>query len=138
MHDLYKYLSPPLMKRKSAMEANCNVQNQEFTANDIQLAIKDGLPKSMRDELYDHPEDYFPLTYEYWCDLLYKIEVKDERKGAATQIKKIASTREASFSDSDKSVRTPRKNKAGTGVLRSNKPPKKVHNHHVIHHYCVI
>ena len=93
MHDLYKYLPPPLMKGESAMEDNCNVQNQEFTASDIRLAIKDGLPKSMRDELDDHSEDYCSLTYEYWCGLLSTIEVKDKSKRAAVQIKNIASAR---------------------------------------------
>ena len=43
------------MKGESEMEANWNVRNEEFTISDIQLSIKDGLPKSMRDELDDHP-----------------------------------------------------------------------------------
>ena len=51
----------------------------------------------MRDELDDHPEDYRSLTYEYWCDLLSKIKVKDESKIAVVLIKKISSAREASL-----------------------------------------
>ena len=55
MHDLSNYLPPPTIKGESAMAANWNVCNEEFTISDIRLAIKDGLPKSMRDELDDHP-----------------------------------------------------------------------------------
>ena len=79
----------------------------------------------MQDEFEDHQEDYRSLTYEDWCDLLYTIEVKDERKISAVHIKKIDSARAASLSDSDESVRIPRKEKANTGALRSNKDQKK-------------
>ena len=55
------------------------------------------------------------------------------------QIKKIASARAASLSDSDESVRIPRRKKAKTGFLRSNKSPKRTHDrHHGIHSYCVM
>ena len=83
MHDLEKYLPPPYMKGESATAANWNVHNEEFTISDLRLAIKGGLPKYMRDELDNHPEDYRYLIYEYWCDLLSTNEVKYERKRAA-------------------------------------------------------
>ena len=70
------------MKVESAMANNWNAQKEYFITSDLQLAIKDVLPKSMRDELNDHPEDYCSLTYEDWCDLLSTIKVKDERKRA--------------------------------------------------------
>ena len=54
------------------------------------------------------------------------------------QIKKITSARADFLSDSYKSVRIPRNKKAKTGILRSNKYPKKAHRHHDIHHYCVL
>ena len=54
----------------------------------------------MQDELEDKQEDYRYLNHEDWCKLLYKIEVKDNRKRAATQIKNIISSRTASHSDS--------------------------------------
>ena len=92
----------------------------------------------MKDELDEHPEDYHSLTYEYWCDLLSMIEFKDERKSSAAQIKKIASARAASLSDSDESKRITRKKKARTGVLCSNKLQKKLHNHHSIQRHCVL
>ena len=138
MYDLSKYIPPPLMKGKSAEASNCTVRNQDFTANEVRLAIKDRLPKSMQDELDDHPENYCSLTYEYWWDLLSTIEFKDERKRAAAQIKNIASARASSFSDSSDSERISRKKKARTGVLRSNKPWKKAHKHHSIQRYCVL
>ena len=87
----------------------------------------------------DHPEDYRSLTYEYCCELLSTIEVKDERKISAVHINNIASAREDSLSDSDESVRIPRRKKANTGVLHSTKPPKRPHDrHHGVNCYCVI
>ena len=83
----------------------------------------------MQDELDDHPEDYHSLNYEYWCDLLSTIEIEDENKSAASHIKKIASARSASIYDSNYSIKIPRKRKARTGLLRSNKTQKKAHNH---------
>ena len=83
------------------MADNCSVRNREFTASDIRLAIKGGLPKTMRNELDDHPEDYRSLTYEDWCDLLFIIKVKYESKRAAVHIKNIVSARAASLSDSE-------------------------------------
>ena len=55
----------------------CNVRNEDFTVGNIKLAIKYVLPKSMRYELDDHPEDYRSLTYEDWCGLLSTIDIKD-------------------------------------------------------------
>ena len=92
----------------------------------------------MQDDLEDHPKYYCSLTYEYWCDLLSTIEVKDERNISSAQIKKFASARADSISDSDKSVSIPRKKKASTGVLRSKKNQKKAHKHHGIQRYCVL
>ena len=62
VHDLEKYLSQPSMKGESAMLANWSVRNEDFNTSDIQIAIQDGLPRTMRDELDDHPEDCHPLT----------------------------------------------------------------------------
>ena len=45
------------------MAANWSARNEKFTTSDLQLAIKDVLPKSLKDELDDHPEDYRSLTY---------------------------------------------------------------------------
>ena len=126
------------MKGKSKTEANWNVRNQEYTASDIRLDIKDGPHKSMRDELDDHPEDYHYLTYEYWCELLSTIEVQYERKISAVNIKKISPARSASLYDRDTSLRILSNKKAKTGVLRTNKSPKKEHRHHGIQRYCVI
>ena len=60
-------------------------------------------------------------------------------KRAALQIKKIASSRSASISDSEKYLRIQRKKRANTGVLLSNKTPKRVHRRHYgTHCYCVL
>ena len=65
------------------MTDNWSVRNKEFTTSDIRLAIKDGLPKTTRDEFDDHPEDYRYLTDEDCCELLSNAKVKYERKRAA-------------------------------------------------------
>ena len=138
MHGLVKHLPPPSMKGESSKADNCTVRNQEFTTGEVRLAIKDVLPKSIQGELYYHPEDYRSLTYEYWCDLLSTIKLKYERERSSAQIKKITSARAASLSDSNDSIRNPRKNKASTGVLCSNASHKQAHKHHGIQHYCVL
>ena len=138
MHDLSNYLPPHSIKGDSAMAANCNVHNEKFTASDIRLAIKHGIPKFMRDELDDPLEHYCSLTYEDWCDFLSKIKVKNERKREAAYIKSISSAREAPFSGSNEYVKHLRKKKTKTGVLQYKKSPNKAHRHHSIHHYCVI
>ena len=81
------------MKGKSAEADIWTVRNWEFTSSEIRLAIKYGLLSYMHNELEYHQEEYLSLTYEDWCDLLSKIEVKDERKRASIQIKKIDSAR---------------------------------------------
>ena len=89
MHNLAKYKPPTSMKGNSFDEASWKVRNKELSVYENRVAIKDGLPSSMQDNLEDNKEDYRPLTHEYWCDLLYKIEVKYNSKRAATQIKGI-------------------------------------------------
>ena len=138
MHGLDKCLPTPLLKGEIAIEANWNFFNQELTASDIQLAIKNVLPKSMRYELDDHPEEYPSLNYEDWCDILSTIEVKYERNREVTQIKKITYARLDSLSDSGKCVKILSKKKARTGILCSNKYQKKAHKHHSIHHYFLL
>ena len=81
----------------------------------------------MQDEFGNNQEDYCYLTHEYWCEILSIIEVKDNRKMSATQIKKIASARADSHSDSDKPISVPRNKKSRTGALSNNtnrKAPK--------------
>ena len=127
------------MKVKSYEADNWKVHDKECTVSEIRVAIKYDLPTSMQDELDDHQEDYRSLAYEDRCDLLSTIQVKDDRKRAATQIKKIASPSAASISDSDGSFSIPSKKKDTTGVLRSNKGPhKKAPKNNVTQQYCVL
>ena len=54
-------------------------------------------------------------------------------------IKNIASTRAASQSDSDEYVRIPRRKKAKTGFLNSNKSPRRAYDkQHGAQRYCVL
>ena len=45
MHDLVKYLPPPLTKGESEISANWYVRNEEFTTSDTRLAIRTDPPK---------------------------------------------------------------------------------------------
>ena len=138
MHNLTKYLPPPLVKGESAEADNCTFLNQEFMSSEVLLAIKDRLPLSMQGDLEDHPEKYCSFTYEYWCDLLSTIEVKYERKRAVAHIKNIASAIEASLYDRDKSVMIPRKKKASNSFLCPQKKQKKAQKYHGIQHYHIL
>ena len=91
----------------------------------------------MQDKLKDNKEDYNYLTHEDWCDLLSTADIRDNRKRAETQIKKIESDRAASNYDSAESVRVPRKKEATTGVLYSN-PNRKAPKHHGSHRHYVL
>ena len=59
-------------------------RDKELSVDEVRFSIKDGLPSSIQYELDDNQEDYRSLTNKYWCDLLSTIEVKDNRKMAAT------------------------------------------------------
>ena len=61
MHEIAKCLPTTLINGEIAMSDKWNVRNEEFTTSDLRFSIKDGLPKSMRNELDDHTEDYCSL-----------------------------------------------------------------------------
>ena len=113
------------MKGESYEAANWKFRDQEFTVSEIRIAINDSIPTSSQDDLDDHQEEYRSLTHEGWCALLSTIQVKGYSKRVATQIKKVDSARVASISDSNGSVRIPRKKKASTCVLISKKGPNR-------------
>ena len=67
------------------------------------------------------------------------IEVKDNSKRAATQIKRLATSKAASSSDSNRFVRVPRNKRVRTGVLPNQKHQGgKLPKHDVIQRYCVL
>ena len=75
----------------------------------------------MQDELDNTQECYSSLAHEVWCDLLYIIKVKDNRKREANQIKRLATSKAASHSKRNESIRLPLKKKAMTGVITNRK-----------------
>ena len=93
----------------------------------------------MQDELEGNQEDFHSLDHEDWCDLLSTIEVKDNRKRSATQIKRLASSKLAYNSESDESIRVPHKKRLRTGVL-PNRKQKGVNypKHHGPQRYCML
>ena len=91
----------------------------------------------MQDELEYNQEDYRFLTHEYWCGLMSTIEVKYNRKRAATQIKNIENSWAASLSDSYESIRAPRKKKYRTG-FRFKQQGENISKHHGAQSYYVL
>ena len=77
------------------------------------------------------------MTHEDWCDLLFTIEGKDNRKNTATQIKKIETLIAASLSDSNKSIRVTRRKKASNDV-QLKQQGEKMTKHHDAHRYCIL
>ena len=55
------------MKGESFDEASWKFRGKEFSEHVIRVAIKDGPPSSMYDELEDNQEDYRYLNNEDWC-----------------------------------------------------------------------
>ena len=93
----------------------------------------------MQDELEDNPEEYHSIAHEYWCDLLYTIEVKENRKRDATQINRLETSTVASNYNSNESVRVLCMNRLRTGVLTNCKRKGgKLPKHHGDQRYCVI
>ena len=64
MRGLENYLYLPSMKGERYEASNWKFRDQEFTVINISVAIKDGLPSYIQDDLEDHQEDYRLLTYE--------------------------------------------------------------------------
>ena len=79
------------------------------------------------------------MNHEDWCELLSTKKVKDNRKRAVNQIKRIATSRSASHSDRDESIRVPLKKRDRTGVIKNYKQKgKDTPNHHIAQRYCVL
>ena len=86
----------------------------------------------MKDVLEDNHGDYCSIPHEEWCDLLSTMEVKDNKKRAADQIKRLATSKAAPInSKRDGYTRVPRKKKARAGVL----PIRKQHGKRTSKHH---
>ena len=137
IHYLAKYIPPPLMKGESFNEASWKVRNIFISLHEIRVSNKVGPPSSIHDELEYNQEDCHYLTHEDWCDVLYTIEVKNNRKMAQTQIKRISTSRSSSHYDINEPIRFTCEKKASTVVLRKQKE-KKTTKHHGAQKYCVL
>ena len=113
------------MKGKSFDSDSWDVCKKELSENDIRVAIKDGPPSSMQDKLEDNQEYLYFLSYEYWCDLLSTIEVKDNSTRDATQINMLTNPKVAYHYDSDESIKVPRKKRVCTDVIPNRKQQEK-------------
>ena len=139
MHDLSKYLSTPLMKGDIHNSDNWDVCNKGLYENEIRIPIKERLSSFIQDGLEDNEEEYIYLDHKDWCDLLSTIEVKDNRKINATQIKRLATSTETSNYDSHESIMVKRKKRVSTSVITSRKQQgEKTPKYHGIHRYCAL
>ena len=117
IHDLAKYLSPPLMKGVSFDSASWDVCGKEFSKQDIHVATKDGLTSYIQNSLENNHEGYHSILHEEWFDLLSTNEVKYNRKGDAVQIKRLASSMVVPVSyDRYEYIMVPCKKKSRTDV----------------------
>ena len=64
MNELAKYLPPPSMKDQEYDEADWAIYDKEFSDNDIWIANKYRLQKSMKDELEDKDKDYHSVPHK--------------------------------------------------------------------------
>ena len=94
----------------------------------------------MHNYLYDNIQDYGSLPHKYWCDLLSTMEKKDNRKRAATQIKRVAASKAAPANyDSNAYKRFPLKKKARTVVILDQKNQVKNSSKNIGSQiYCVL
>ena len=68
----------------------------------------------------DKHEDYCSIPHEYWYEILFDVEVTDNRKRSAAQIKRLETSKATPVnSDSNDSIKVPCKKKFSTGVLPS-------------------
>ena len=137
MHELAKNLSTPLMKGNGYEAYNWKLRDKELSVYDIQVAIKDGIPSSMQDELEDNQEVYRSLAHKDWCGLFSTTKVKDNRKRDAIQINKLATFKAASLSDSNNSTSIPRKKNSRTCVCFKQQG-KKTTKKQIAHNFCVL
>ena len=79
------------------------------------------------------------MDHEYWCDLLYTIEVKDNKKMEATQIKRLAASKATYHYNRNESIRVPCKKRLSTGVIPNcKKQEENTPKYHRIQRYCVL
>ena len=93
----------------------------------------------MHDELEENQEEYCSLDHEYWYDLLSTNEVKYNRKSAATQIKRLATSKMVYQYNINEFIRVPHKKRLRNGVIPNRKQKgKKMTNNHGNQLYCVL
>ena len=63
MHDLDKFLPPPLNKGDKYDQLYWNAHNKELSEDDICVATKDGLLSSMQDEMEDKGKYYISFHH---------------------------------------------------------------------------
>ena len=102
-------------------QAYWSFRNKYLTKDEIFVETKYSIPISTKDEMDSKDKYYISLSYEEWCDLLYTLEDKDNRKMDAAHIKILSIQRNVLDSNSNVRTRLPHKKKDSTGVLLSRK-----------------
>ena len=64
MHELAKYLPPPLTKGRYYNQVDWTDHEKESSENEIIVITKDRLPRCIQDELEDKIEDYCSILHE--------------------------------------------------------------------------
>ena len=94
----------------------------------------------MHDEMENKDKGYLSLSHKEWYDLMSTMEVKDNRKRAAYQIKILAAQKVVLVDyDINTIPRVTHKKKAGAGVLLDrNQQGKKTPKHKGYQHYFAL
>ena len=91
MNNLAKYLTPPLTKGNRFDSDSWDVHGKNDLIMRFALQLSTDSPHPCRTSRRIIKRTIFP----YWIDLLYTIKVKENGKRAATQIKRLATSRAA-------------------------------------------
>ena len=120
-------------------QAYWSFRNKYLTKDEIFVETKYSIPISTKDEMDSKDKYYISLSYEEWCDLLYTLEDKDNRKMDAAHIKIISKQRNVLDSNGNVRTRLLHKKKDSTGVLLSRKENKNKTPYHKGNQiYCVL
>ena len=76
MNDKDNILPPPSKKEYDYDQSDWTVHNKELSKDEICVAIKDGLPKSIQYQMEDKDKDCRSLHHTEWCDLLNSFKAK--------------------------------------------------------------
>ena len=105
---------------------------------DIRATTKYSLPQSIKNRVEDNYRYFNTLPHEELCAPLSTLELRDARKSAVLQIKRLFRQRSVPEYYIRDILRVPHKNKLSTGVLHTHNPIIKAPNYGGNHIHCIL